>query len=496
MAVAECGLLQAWLDVMAYDRSQCVHDPGGGSGKNDFIAMHELVASDSSDAESDLDTRKDHAAGNVTERRHSASKLIFACMLLNNLIVAVGVSLMMPFFANVAYGKDANSRSVASHTAVGFIFSVATLLEVLVAPLAAKELSKAGSKLMATLSALTISVSVLLFAFVDKIETWPSFLGLCLAIRLVQGFATAVNKVAAYSIIVGAMPESTGITNGALQASIVGGYALGPVLGGFLYDSNGFALPFYVGAGLQLVNALILLFVLPSNERKLSSSAMEASAGFSKVLCLPWVCFVLLSCFLANAIMGYIEPTFPRFIKLHFHLQSKYSGLGLFIWAAIYSVASPIIGYFLDRCLSPRLALVVGFGVSAVGCQLIGPAPFLALPDSLALTYFAFVLLAIGTALILTAAAPDLFQTLEDSGYSDPVAVRAVVGGLFQAALSLGYGTGPIAGSTLAAVVGFQKACSLLGTVYFGWMVIILAGGILMWRHKRLVKTKVIDAAV
>ena len=110
---------------------------------------------------------------------------------------------------------------------------------------------------------------------------------------------------------------------------------------------------------------------------------------------------------------------------------------------------------------------------------------FLALSDSLALTYFAFVLLAIGTALILTAAASDLFQTLEDSGYSDPVAVRAVVGGLFQAALSLGYGTGPIAGSTLAAVVGFQKACSLLGTVYFGWMAIIITGGILMWRHKK-----------
>ena len=94
----------------------------------------------------------------------------------------------------------------------------------------AKDLPRAGSKFMLLLSATEIAGMVLLFGFVNRIDNWPTFLVLCLLIRLVQGVSTSANFVSANSIAVGALPDSTGIVNGALRPFNGFGYAAEPAL--------------------------------------------------------------------------------------------------------------------------------------------------------------------------------------------------------------------------------------------------------------------------
>ena len=83
---------------------------------------------------------------------------------------------------------------------------------------------------MLLLSATEIAGMVLLFGFVNRIDNWPTFLVLCLLTRLVQGVSTAANFVSANSIAVGALPDSTGIVNGASWAFNGFGYAAGYTL--------------------------------------------------------------------------------------------------------------------------------------------------------------------------------------------------------------------------------------------------------------------------
>ena len=391
---------------------------------------------------------------------------------LNGTLLHLAISMLMPFFSAVALKKSGDAGGLGRHVAIGFIFSISTLAEFITAPFASKDLPIAGSKLMVVLSTVTLSSVIFLFAFVDRIDDWSTFFGLCLAIRVVQGVATGAGKVSTYSIVVGALPENIGLASGVLRFFGGVGYALGPAMGGLLFHYAGFASTFYIGSALLMADAVILLLVLPSEEGKLSSVLLARDVSYGSLLRLPWVWIVLVAAFIGNSMVGYIEPTYPVYLKQSFGLSSVYSGTGLFIWGVAYSVISPLVGLCADRWLRPRFLIMAGLFVLTVACQLIGPASFLRLPHSLGLGYFALSLMAVGSSLIITSASPCLFQAVGDGGHPDPVSCRAALAGLFRLFMSLGYGLGPIIGSTVAASIGFPDATSLLGAVALCWSII------------------------
>ena len=501
--MAECGLLEAWIpSARTASRS-----PDNGRQESNHLLPQERAA-DAAKYEARKEGRcqqtlysdGDSSPTEYLRRTQSSGSpvistyyrvLIIVCIGFNSTVVGAAISMMMPFFSTVALRKSPDG-GIASHTAIGFIFGIATLVEFIAAPFMAKDLPKAGSKLMLLLSATEIAGMVLLFGFVNRIDNWPTFLVLCLLIRLVQGVSTAANFVSANSIAVGALPDSTGTVNGALRAFNGFGYAAGPALGGFLYDAAGYTLPFYIGSGLLFTNTVILAFILPSKESHLSPSSLKHDVDYCSILRLPWIWIVLISVFVANMVMGFLEPTYPVFLNVDYGVPLSYGGLGLLIWGLVYSTASPIVGYCVDRWLRPRLVQMTGLFLCAIGCLLVGPAPFLPSSDSFGLSYFAMVLLAAGSSFALTAASPDIFHTLEENGFKNPVAYRAAVAGLYQASLSVGYGAGPVLGSTLTAWIGFRASTFLLGVVYFGWMVLVALVMFVIWiqSHRQLYSAK------
>ena len=401
-------------------------------------------------------------------------RVIFLCMGMNVALLNLAISILMPFFSAVALKKSGDVGGLGRHVAIGFIFSISTFAEFFVSPFAAKDLPIAGSKLMVVLSSVALSSVLFLFAFVDRIDDWSTFFGLCLAIRVVQGVATGAGKVSTYSIVVGALPENIGLASGVIHFSGGVGYALGPAMGGLLFHYAGFASIFYIGSALLMVDAVVLLLVLPSEEGKLSSVLLARDVSYGSLLRLPWVWIVLVAVFIGNSMVGYIEPTYPVYLKQSFGLSSVYSGTGLFIWGVAYSITSPLVGLCADRWPRPRFFLMAGLFVLTVACQLAGPASFLPFPHSLGLGYFALFLMAAGSSLIITSASPCLFQAVGDGGHPDPVSCRAPLAGLFRACMAFGYGMGPILGSTMTTVLGFPDATSLLGVVALCWGVVTL----------------------
>eukprot|EP00117_Sycon_ciliatum_P004709 scpid67482/ scgid8962/ MFS-type transporter SLC18B1; Solute carrier family 18 member B1 len=413
----------------------------------------------------------DSAKSSKTSRIRS--NLILFCIALNSMVVAAAISLMMPFFGGEALRK-VPSGNLANHFAIGVIFSIATFAEFLAAPILAKDLVNVGSKLMLVLSTFEISAMMFLFSFVNKIELWSIFLAMCLIIRLVQGISTAANFVSSFSLLVGAFPESNGLVNGVLRCANGVGYAMGPAIGGVLYDVDGFALPFYVLSGVLGINLVLLVMFIPApgSETDLCSVKLKSDISYIQLLSVPWVWMVLINLFITNLIMGFIEPVLSVYLKNSFNLPTIYAGIGFSIMSVAFGAVTLPVGYFVDRSLNPRLMQAVGLFICGISCELVGPAPFLQLPKSLAFCYIAVVLLGVGIGFVAVSSVPDILRTLDAHGLGSPGEMRAAAAGLFQAAVSLGYGVGPMLGSTLTAAVGFEYGTSIVGAVYLLWTVI------------------------
>ncbi|XP_065194373.1 MFS-type transporter SLC18B1-like [Sycon ciliatum] len=432
-----------------------------------------LPESDLSDAPTPRKQREvyDGVGAKANTRSPVHCNIILLLVAINNTIVWTAIGLMMPFFGREALNK-VPSASFANHFAIGLIISIATLVEFLAAPIFAKDIVNVGSKLMLVMSTFEISAMIFLFSFVGKIESWSIFLAMCLSIRLVQGISTAANFVSSFSLLVGAFPESNGLVNGVLRCANGVGYAIGPALGGVLYDVGGFALPFYVVSGVLGINLVLLVMFLPSIETELSSVKLKSNISYCRLLSIPWVWMVLISIFIGVLIMGFTEPVLAVYLKHAFNLPTLYAGIAYAIQSVTFSGATLPIGYWVDRSLNPRLMQAVGLFICGIGCQLVGPAPFLPLPKSVAFTYLAMVLFGMGWGFTAVSSVPDILRTLDAHGLGSPGEMRAAAAGLFQAAASLGYGVGPMLGSTVTAAVGFEYGTSMLGAVYLLWTVL------------------------
>ena len=91
--------------------------------------------------------------------------------------------------------------------------------------------------------------------------------------------------------------------------------------------------------------------------------------------------------------------------------------------------------------------------------------------------------MAAGSSLIVTSASQSLFQAVGDGGHPDPVSCRAALAGLFRLFMSLGYGVGPIIGSTAATSIGFPDATALLGAVALCWSIITTCFGVVSYQR-------------
>lgn len=110
-----------------------------------------------------------------------------------------------------------------------------------------------GRKLMVVRASLGGAVLLLLMAFVQTGEQ-------LVALRAVQGLITGT--VAANSALLAAqVPRSKiGYAMGMLQVGLGSGVAFGPIIGGAIADSFGYAAAFFVTSALLLVSGLMVLF--------------------------------------------------------------------------------------------------------------------------------------------------------------------------------------------------------------------------------------------
>lgn len=172
--------------------------------------------------------------------------------------------------------------------------------------------------------------------------------------------------------------EKQGRWIGGLTTAQAGGLALGPAIGGVLYQSWGFTSPFLLSAGFALVASLLALVILPETlpaevkaqelqrNRNKKQGGEEHPEQQSALISLVWLFApLLLIDFGAIFIYPFSLPQYPFFFEKILHYSAAQYGLII----SAYGVALGLFPFLLGRlseAVSKKVLVVLGclFSVS------------------------------------------------------------------------------------------------------------------------------------
>ncbi|XP_016152872.1 PREDICTED: MFS-type transporter SLC18B1 isoform X1 [Ficedula albicollis] len=381
-------------------------------------------------------------------------------------------SILGPFFPSEAEKKG------ASNTIVGLIFGCFALFNFLTSLILGNYLSLIGAKFMFVAGMFVSGCVTILFGMLDKVPSGPMFISFCFLVRAMDAISFAAAITASFSILAKAFPTNIATVLGSLEIFSGLGLVLGPPLGGFLYQSFGYEIPFITLGCVVLALVPVNMCILP----KYDSTPRKES--FWKLILLPKVLILCLTVFSLSACLGFLDPTMSLFILKKFKLPAGYVGLVFLGLALSYSLSSPLLGLLSDKLPYVRKWLLIFGDLMTAACFfMLGPAPVLHIERYclclslscymmfstiiIQLWIFVLVLVLIGFSLGMSAIPvfPEILQCAYENGFEEGLSLLGLVSGLFNAMWSLGAFVGPILGGFLNEQLGFEWAAAIQG----GW---------------------------
>ncbi|NXA47074.1 S18B1 protein, partial [Nothocercus julius] len=348
----------------------------------------------------------------------------------------------------------------ASNTVVGMIFGCFALFNFLTSLILGNYLTQIGAKFMFVAGMFVSGCVTILFGMLDKVPNGPLFITLCFLVRAMDAISFAAAMTASFSILAKAFPSNIATVMGSLEIFTGLGLVLGPPLGGFLYQSFGYEVPFITLGCLVLVLVPVNMCLLPKYD------SIPSKDSFWKLILLPKVMLLCFIVFSLSSCLGFLDPTMSLFILKKFKLPAGYVGLVFLGFALSYSLSSPLLGFLSDKLPYLRKWLLVfGSLITAACFFMLGPAPVLHIESKLWM--FVLVLVLVGFSLGMSAIPvfPEMLHCAREHGFEEGLSLLGLMSGLFSAMWSLGAFIGPTLGGFLDEKLGFEWASAIQG----GW---------------------------
>ncbi|XP_059033505.1 MFS-type transporter SLC18B1 isoform X2 [Mustela lutreola] len=392
--------------------------------------------------------RGDDPPGNARETSRQLSReqlfvLISAASI--NLGSMMCYSILGPFFP-----KEAEKKGV-SNTVTGMIFGCYALFDLLASLVFGKYLVQIGAKFMFVAGMFVSGGVTILFGVLDQVPDGPIFIAMCFLVRVADAVSFAAAITASFSILVKAFPNNVATVLGSLEIFSGLGLVLGPPLGGFLYQSFGYEMPFILLGCIVLLMVPLNMYILPNYDSDPGKHSFWKLITLPKVALIAFVINSLSSCF------GFLDPTLSLFVLEKFNLPAGYVGLVFLGLALSYSISSPLFGLLSDKI--PHLRkwfLVWGNIITAVCYMLLGPIPILHIKS--------------------------------ENGFEEGLSTVGLVSGLSSAMWSVGAFIGPTLGGFLYEKIGFEWAAAVQGL----WALTsgLTMGLFYLWEHSQRRRSK------
>lgn len=298
--------------------------------------------------------------------RQPALLFIFITLFLDIL----GIGLIVPILPKLVEQFTGGSIASASHI-YGLLAALAGLMQFIFAPLLGSLSDRFGRRPVILLSLFGSGLDYLLLAFAPNLAWF--FVG-----RIIAGITSANFSAATAYIADISPPEKRAANFGIIGAAFGLGFIAGPALGGLLGNVD-LRMPFFVAAGLTLLNWLYGLLVLPEslkpeNRRAFSWQRANPVGALLALQRYPVVFGLTGTYFLMNLAHQVFPSTWVLYTSYRYHWTPGQTGLSL----AMVGLTSAIVQGGLTRAIIPRLgerrSVTVGLTISAMGLIAYGLA--------------------------------------------------------------------------------------------------------------------------
>jgi DHA1 family tetracycline resistance protein-like MFS transporter len=180
----------------------------------------------------------------------------------------LGFSILLPLMPYYA------QRFGAPDVVIGLLFSTFALCQLIAGPIWGNVSDRIGRKAVLIISQIGATVGWTMLAFA------PS-LALVFVARIIEGLSGGNLSVTQAYVADLVAPEKRAQAFAYIGAAFSAGLIFGPAAGGWLVHRYGFATPFLLAAGLQLLTLIITIAVLPESKKK---DPDEPHATFADVI--------------------------------------------------------------------------------------------------------------------------------------------------------------------------------------------------------------------
>lgn len=356
----------------------------------------------------------------------------------------------------------------AGPVAVGFIVAASTLTGVfLKLPMGALSDILSRRRLML--------FGVLAFALPPFAYPLVTDLDVLAGLRVVHGLATAVFTPLVLASVASMYPINRGVALGWYTSAAQGGALLGPMLGGWLVDTAGFAQTFLAGGVFGLLALVLYVTILcvhpertPNNQIDAGEIWVNLRQGLKTVMGHTQ----MLATSGAEAAKMMANGTLMAFLPLYalsLGLSLAESGLLFGIQGLTSFLSKPVMGRISDQVGRQPL---ITLGLVICGATIMGiPHATEFLPLLFLAAGFGF-----GEAVITSSSAALIADLAEPENIGAGMGLRGTI-------MDIGHASGPILAGVLVAAISYTGAFMLIGALQF---LAALGFGIITFRQNAI----------
>jgi DHA1 family tetracycline resistance protein-like MFS transporter len=292
-------------------------------------------------------------------RRKAAFVFIFATILLDMLAMGITIPVLPKLVVDFVGGDTQEAARI-----FGLFGTAWALMQFLFAPLQGTLSDSFGRRPVILISNFGVGLDYVLMALAPT-------LGWLFAGRVLSGIASS-SIATAYAYVTDVTPmDKRAARFGLLGAAFGAGFVLGPALGG-LAGSISPRLPFWIAAGLSLINAGYGLFILPESLAPaqrvrfdwLSANPFGALALLRTRAVLIWLAAVN---FLGNLAHNVLPSVSVLYLMYRYGWDERLVGLTLaFVGISSIVVQAVVVGPVI-KTIGERAALIVGLAFGIAG---------------------------------------------------------------------------------------------------------------------------------
>jgi len=364
----------------------------------------------------------------------------------------------LPFYVRELGVTDEKSVLLWS----GWLTTSCGITMAIVAPIWGVLADRHGRKLMVARSMIGGMLVITAMGFVQT----PQQL---LALRILQGILTGTVS-ASLALVSSAVPERrAGFALGLMQTAIFVGGAIGPWMGGAIAQHYGYRIPFFVAGGTLLIASLLTIFAVHEEFERPTANGADSALTLRDVLGMGGFTTMVTILFFVQLSGSFLGPILPLYIERISGLPpggaAGTAGMIFGVSAIVAAVSATVVGRLSDR-LGPRRVLVT--------CTFL--TGWILIPHGLARTIGQLLACRLGDASVGAGTIPVANAIIRRIVPSEACGKAF---GLVASVSCLGWGIGPIIGSSLAKDFGMRMPFFVVGGAF---MLIAVATNFLLPR--------------